>query len=636
MGGRASQLKSLRGALYLGLLALLGLVIGTHVAVSWLIDAAGGLRKQKSAWWTPLDLVHLSTPIDRFGLWTVIEAWGIGLIVAAAFAAVMTLLLLALLRPTRVLDSHGTARWAKRADVVEAGLLEGRTHGRSLIIGGWVDPRAKPGAMPEFMTHNGPESILNEAPSRSGKTASIVIPNLLCYESSVFVLDVKGELWEKTSGYRQRELKQPVMYHDPSSEEPGACFNPLAEIDALTRRSVSEVQMLMQYLVPSSAKEGSGSSNESHFVTSARSLGVGVFLYEMVQAALSDDGGTTTISAVLSAITRPDRPIKEYLQELAAFKHGDDRVARVVRETAGEMLQREDRESSGVLSSLVTPLTTFRDPILAHATSRSDFAIADLVSMERPCTLYLIIRPSDRDRLNPYLGMIINLVCRKLTERLPAAGETRHELLLLLDEFSSLPPLPVIKQSMDVMPGYGIKAVLIVQDYETLPALYGEHETLSSNCLITISYTPSKPKTAKIVSERTGMATVLQETSSEQRKPIGMMPTSKSENEGFHSRALLTPDEVTRLGTPKLDQNYRMVKPGEALVFARGCFPIRCVQTPYFLHPELADRAGHAAPSHSDRVRRLRHEPERERSGDGVTLEKAPAESASEEALENV
>ena len=66
----------------------------------------------------------------------------------------------------------------------------------------------------------------------------------------------------------------------------------------------------------------------------------------------------------------------------------------------------------------------------------------------------------------------------------------------------------------------------------------------------------------------------------------------------------MTPDEVMRLGTVQVDEHYRMVTPGEALIFARGCYPIRAMQTPYFMHPELAGRAKCPPPPTSDLPRK--------------------------------
>ena len=60
----------------------------------------------------------------------------------------------------------------------------------------------------------------------------------------------------------------------------------------------------------------------------------------------------------------------------------------VVREKVREMLDKEDKDFSGVLSTAKTALTLYSDPLVSRNTSASDFTIDDLVNHARPsrCT----------------------------------------------------------------------------------------------------------------------------------------------------------------------------------------------------------------------------------------------------------
>src|SRR5437879_11127706 len=71
----------------------------------------------------------------------------------------------------------------------------------------------------------------------------------------------------------------------------------------------------------------------------------------------------------------------------------------VVREKVQEMLDKEDKDFSGVLSTAKTALTLYSDPLVSRTTSASDFTIQDLVNHERPVSLYLVVPPSDKIRL---------------------------------------------------------------------------------------------------------------------------------------------------------------------------------------------------------------------------------------------
>jgi len=535
----------------------------------------------------------------------VAKAWAQALLVLfAALLSGLFLLWLALNR-TKTRDEHGTARWANRQDLINAGLLgkEPSEHPDSLIIGGWKEPGAKAEEPPEYLTHTGPESLTTFAGSGSGKTAASVIPNLLCYESSAFVLDIKGELWETTAGYRHDELGQVVMFHDPSREDArGARFNPLDEVDITSISAVRDVQMIAEYLVPS---EGEEENANTHFINSARSLTVGVVLYELSLAHEKGEQGTN-ITTVLSRVTTPNQSFSEYLSEMQRFDQGSESVVRVVREIASEMQAKESREFSGVLSSMTTPLSKFRDPILASATETSDFRIRDLIDEETGVTLYLTIRPRERDRLGNYFALFVNLLFRELTNEASRPDVFRHKLLMSFDEFTSLPPLPVVQQSMDVMRGYGLKAHIVIQDIESINNLYGDHETFTSNSKIRIAYTPAKLPTAELLSGMTGKSTVTGKTVNHQRKNMDIVATSSTESEGIHQRPLMTADEVMRMKIPRLDANDRMVEAGESLVFVKGCPPIKAIQTPYFFDDELLRRSQIAPPDSSQRIPRQR------------------------------
>jgi hypothetical protein len=67
----------------------------------------------------------------------------------------------------------------------------------------------------------------------------------------------------------------------------------------------------------------------------------------------------------------------------------------------------------------------------------------DAAGCDRPVLLYLTLAPADLDRLRGPIRLVLNQLCRALTERQdfePASSRParRHGLLLLLDEFAVL------------------------------------------------------------------------------------------------------------------------------------------------------------------------------------------------------
>src|SRR3546814_2876745 len=88
----------------------------------------------------------------------------------------------------------------------------------------------------KFLTFDGNEHCIVEAPTRSGKGVGIVIPNLLSWQESVVVLDVKRENWEATAGFRQK-YGQAVYLFNPTDPEGRRSEEHTSELQSLMRIS---------------------------------------------------------------------------------------------------------------------------------------------------------------------------------------------------------------------------------------------------------------------------------------------------------------------------------------------------------------------------------------------------------------
>ena len=113
--------------------------------------------------------------------------------------------------------------------------------------------------------------------------------------------------------------------------------------------------------------------------------------------------------------------------------HLGDRPHPVVASAARELLNKSENERSGVLSTAMSFLGLYRDPVVGKVTSRCDWRIADLVEAERPLTLYLVVPPSDISRTKPLVRLVLNQIGRRLTEDCKPRRR-RQRLLLMLDE----------------------------------------------------------------------------------------------------------------------------------------------------------------------------------------------------------
>jgi type IV secretion system protein VirD4 len=249
----------------------------------------------------------------------------------------------------------------------------------------------------------------------------------------------------------------------------------------------------------------------------------------------------------------------------------------VVASAARELLNKSENERSGVLSTAMSFLGLYRDPVVAAVTRQCDWRIRDLVEAEAPCTLYLVVPPSDISRTKPLVRLILNQIGRRLTEELESK-DRRHRLLLMLDEFPALGRLDFFESALAFMAGYGLKSFLIAQSLNQIEKAYGINNSILDNCHVRVSFATNDERTAKRVSDALGTATEIRDAKNyagHRLSPwLGHLMVTRQET----ARPLLTPGEVMQL--PSDDE----------LVLVSGCHPIRAKKARYYEDAQLQAR----------------------------------------------
>jgi len=563
------------------------------------------------------------------------QAGGVGMIVAASgllCLAIARTVQASRLRPYPFL--HGSARWANRDDLEAATLLpRARTvfdwfngspqqPADGVYVGGWLDAKGKL----YYLRHSGPEHVLTYAPTRSGKGVGLVIPTLLSWPHSALIADLKGELWELTAGWRQHHAKNKVLRFEPATAQGTVRWNPLEEVRLGTEHEVADVQNLATILV-----DPDGRGLESHWQKTSQALLVGVMLHALYQAR--NDGTTTSLPAVDRLLADPHRPIAELWKEMTTYGHVNGQVHPVVGAAARDMLDRPEEEAGSVLSSAKSYLALYRDPLVAHNVSASEFRIRDLMHHASPVSLYLVTKPNDKARLRPLIRVFVAMAMRLLTdtiafqrEPLPPSGFTgllvrlgilsaspplttkaayTHRLLGMLDEFPSLGKLEIFQESLAFMAGYGLKFYLICQDINQLRSRetgYGADEAISSNCHIQNAFPPNRLETAEHLSRLTGQTTVIQDKLTVSRRRLSPMHVQESRTHHEVQRPLLTPDECLRMPGPKKDAQGQILEAGDMVIYVAGFPAIYGRQPLFFQDPVFAARAAIPSPAVSDRL----------------------------------
>ncbi|MGH8323128.1 MAG: IncP-type conjugal transfer protein TraG, partial [Steroidobacteraceae bacterium] len=284
-----------------------------------------------------------------------------------------------------------------------------------------------------------------------------------------------------------------------------------------------------------------------------------------------------TLAGVANFLSDPRRAIETTLHAMMTTHHLGDRPHPVVASAARELLNKSENERSGVLSTAMSFLGLYRDPVVAKVTSRCDWRIADLVEDARPAALYLVVPPSDISRTKPLVRLILNQIGRRLTEELQAKSP-RHRVLLMLDEFPALGRLDFFESALAFMAGYGLKSFLIAQSLNQIEKAYGANNAILDNCHVRVAFATNDERTAKRVSDALGTATemrAMRNYAGHRLSPwLGHLMVSRQET----ARPLLTPGEVMQL------------PPADELVLVSGGPPIRAKKARYYDDRQLQER----------------------------------------------
>ncbi|WP_319411288.1 conjugal transfer protein TraG [uncultured Cohaesibacter sp.] len=540
-------------------LVLAVILIMVWLATQWTAWRLG-FQIQLGSPWFELGDWPIYYPPSFFWWWFTFDAYAPDIFVEgsliAASGGILSIGIAILMAIMRARESHevatyGSARWARDEEICEAGLLD-----PDGVILGHHDKG--------YLRHDGPEHVLCFAPTRSGKGVGLVIPTLLTWPGSSVIHDIKGENWNLTAGFRAKYGR--VLLFDPTNPNSSA-YNPLLEVRK-GEWEVRDIQNIADILVD---PEGS-LDKRNHWEKTSHSLLVGTILHVLYAEA------DKTLAGVANFLSDPRRTVETTLYAMMTTPHlGDAGTHPVVASAARELLNKSENERSGVLSTAMSFLGLYRDPVVATVTSRCDWHIADLVSADKPVSLYLVVPPSDINRTKPLIRLILNQIGRRLTEELESAGK-RHRLLLMLDEFPALGRLDFFESALAFMAGYGLKSFLIAQSLNQIERAYGQNNAILDNCHVRVAFASNDERTAKRISDALGTATELRDSTNyagHRLAPwLGHLMVSRQET----ARPLLTPGEVMQL------------PPADEIVMLAGTPPIRARKVRYYEDARFNER----------------------------------------------
>lgn len=389
------------------------------------------------------------------------------------------------------------ARWLDPADLAAAAWAPGPdriTLGRT-IEGGRV-------------AYADDRHMVTIAGSRAGKTATVLIPNLLEYAGSAVVIDPKGELAAHTAAAR-RNAGQAVFILDPFGEvrkradaDPtgrlrralgdllaGAHFNPIGELHEVPAEEMpAEAAMLADALIVSNDKD-------PHWTDSSRRLVQAVVL-QLLAGSRSPASIVTLAEFFASSDVQAD-----LFGEMS--QSDNDAFGALLRGVAATNLQRlQGKEYSSIVSTGDAQLAPLLD--LRKVSERSDFKLADL--KRRPMTLYLVLPASKMGSHFRWLRLVVTLALAALErEPFPAGKPKPPPVLFVLEEFAALGYMRPIERAAGFVAGFGVKLWTVLQDLPQLQSQYRQSwETFLGNAGVIQAFGVNDGTTEEYLSRRLG------------------------------------------------------------------------------------------------------------------------------------
>ena len=468
-------------------------------------------------------------------------------------------------------ESYGNAEFAKLEGDDEASKERWKSMNLSkekgLMLGCFIKQNAfSKKEERTFIRALSPLACLVVAPPGTGKTASIALPNLYSLPNSVVVLDIKGELYEKSAGYRQKHFNNKILLFSPFSEENTMFFNPFDE-KFVKDMNFSQMKKLAEQIAGTIFVGEKGKEND-HWIVSARTMFVYFALYNMQKK------GYTNLAELSQA------PKKDYYDELkgefkAMCQKDDPDTDKKIKDPEADTLkpffyqasQDEDidelvsnqfrayttaaeQEFASVKSTYDTFMKVFSDPQVAKAVSSMNFNYEDL--REEKISMYIVIQTADMDILAPLVRILMESLFKNLMMK--ENSDPNKFIYFMLDEFVRFGKMPFLLEAPALCRSYGLIPIYITQSYEQIKKYYGDDDMkiIKANVGYQVIFRMNSPEDAKVLSEMIGDYT--RKKTSRSKGNLDLIKSNDSvSNEGYK---LVTVQDI--LSNP-VDQIYILI-----------------------------------------------------------------------------
>lgn len=420
-------------------------------------------------------------------------------------------------------------------------------------------------------------NFLIVGPTRCGK-GLLATSQLLTWQHSVIVNDIKCELYNATAGYRS--TLGPVFVIDPTGI--GHRYDPL-----LGKNTEDEFYSAASHLLYK-ADEGDG------LIFTQRAIAM---LTQVLSAARQEG---------IAPLPYARHIIRSGLADAAArLNHVDPQLAIQFLDVSFTDANLSDRfllSAWGTLTARMRPLLT---ETVVRCFTNSDVDAKQMLCSERPVSVYLRWPERDLLALSPLVRLLWgSLIDELITTYDSKKGKGCRPVLLLIDE-AGRTAIPSLADHATTVVGRGISMWIAIQSLSQLDAVYGKarSQVIRDNMESQMYYRPTDLATAQYLEERLGTRSAFAHSdtmregeeisSGRSERPIPLLTAQAilqmrdEEIIGFHRR--LPPLRINRVDWrkhPLLQQRRNIPAPQLAALPNIADIPMESAQRQTFRFPD--------------------------------------------------
>lgn len=401
--------------------------------------------------------------------------------------------------------------------------------------------------------------------SGAGKTRFFCKPNAMQCNTSMVILDPKGEIVRDIGGLLEKKGYE-VRVLDLINMYKSHCYNPFVYL-----RNDNDIQRLVTNLFKSTTPKGS-QSNDPFWDTAASMLLLALVFYLHYEAPPDEQNFAMVMEMLRAgAIEDEDNPMPSPLDILFSELELND-PDHIALKYYHSYHSGSAKTLKSIQITLAARLEKFNLESLASLTSADELDLASLG--EKKVALFALIPDNDTS-----FNFLVSILYTQLFQQLFYVADHKYggslpvPVHFLMDEFANVSLPDDFDKILSVMRSRGVFVSIILQNLAQLKALYEKQwESIVGNCDEFLYLGGNEQSTHKYVSELLGKATIDTNTYGKSSGRSGNYST----NYQISGRELLTPDEVRML-----DNRY-------AILFIRGERPVLDLKYDIFKHKNVA------------------------------------------------